>query len=274
MLKLPQLINFLAITVISLSLTALAPASAAQEPGSIEKVKQSRFFQELAQNANAADYLRQGITRLEQNDLAGAEAALRKAIELDPNDAKAYTNLGVALARQGKLEEAIAEYKQATHFDPNSAATHTNLGSALARQGNLEEAVAEHKQAIRISPTSTAAHTNLGSALARQGKLEEAIAAYRQALRINSSFAEAHYNLGLALSTQGELDEAVIAYQTAKDLFQAQGKTQEVSKVEQLIQRASRQKDSVLIGLTPLMLSITGWVMWCRVSNYISRVSD
>ncbi|UIE36372.1 tetratricopeptide repeat protein [Leptodesmis sichuanensis] len=61
--------------------------------------------------ASATQYLEQGIQLIEAGDFRGAEAAFRKAIQLDPNNATAHYSLGVALAAQGKPEEAIAEFR-------------------------------------------------------------------------------------------------------------------------------------------------------------------
>ena len=40
-------------------------------------------------------------------------ASLRRAIGLDPDDAKAHYTLGIALGKEGKLDEAVASYRRA-----------------------------------------------------------------------------------------------------------------------------------------------------------------
>ncbi len=98
----------------------------------------------------AARYLEQG-EKLLLLDFQGAEAAIRKAVQLDPNNAKSHHNLGFVLFLQGflpgKQEGAIAELRQALRINPNHAETHNNLGNILYRQGKREEAIAELKQA-------------------------------------------------------------------------------------------------------------------------------
>jgi tetratricopeptide (TPR) repeat protein len=169
----------------------------------------------LAQNESAIDYFNQGLALFKQKDFKGAEAAFRKAIELDSKSVLAHTNLGVVLERQGKLEEAITEYRQAIRVDPNYAFAHTSLGYALEKQGKLEEAIAEYRQGIRLDPKDAYAHTSLGYALEKQGKLVKAIAEYRQAIRLDPNYAYARTKLGLALEKQGKLEEAITEYRQA-----------------------------------------------------------
>jgi superkiller protein 3 len=98
--------------------------------------------------ASADEYLEQGIRLFQSGDFQGAEAAFRKAIQLNPNDAEAHNILGIVLfVQQGKLEEAITEFRQTIRIDPNDANAHKNLGAALYRQDKLEEAIAELKLA-------------------------------------------------------------------------------------------------------------------------------
>lgn len=253
MLKSRQHLNFLA-AVVSLSVTPLncalaeamvktvnlglaVPAPDLESPVSI---KQSRH-QELAQSTEATDYYQQGMTLLYQRkDLKGAEAAFRKVIELNPNNAKAHYRLGVALIQQNKLEEAIAEYRQAIRIDPNDAAAHNDLGLALTLQGKLEEAITELRQAIRLNPDNAKAYSNLGLALFQQGKTEEAIAEYKQVIRIDPSNAGDYVMLGAALSNQGKTEEAIAALKQARDLFKIQGDTQNAEQIDRMLNELSR----------------------------------
>jgi predicted O-linked N-acetylglucosamine transferase (SPINDLY family) len=128
---------------------------------------------------------------------------------------EAHFNLGNALMGQGKLDEAIVAYRRAIEIKPDYAAAYTTLGIALAGQGKLDEAIAAYRRAIGIKPDLAEAYPNLGNVLMDQGKLDEAIVAYRRAIGIKPDLAEAYSNLGAALSWQGKLDEAIAAFRQA-----------------------------------------------------------
>ena len=63
----------------------------------------------------------------------------RRALELKPDYADAYSNLGNALTDQGKLDEAVATYRKALELKPDNVKALNNRGLALAGQGKLDE---------------------------------------------------------------------------------------------------------------------------------------
>ncbi|HET7698411.1 MAG TPA: sulfatase-like hydrolase/transferase [Vicinamibacterales bacterium] len=83
-----------------------------------------RTYTRLAQIApdNASAFENMGVAQIQARDLRGAEASLRRALQLDPNLPAAHTALGVLLARTGRKAEAIEEWKRAAALgDPNAA---------------------------------------------------------------------------------------------------------------------------------------------------------
>src|SRR5262249_57509186 len=60
-----------------------------------------------------------------------AAAALRRAVDLAPQNAEAHRNLGVALAVLGRLDEGIAEVREAARIQPDSAAAQSSLTDLL-----------------------------------------------------------------------------------------------------------------------------------------------
>jgi superkiller protein 3 len=76
-----------------------------------------------------------------------------------------HYNLGVALKAKGQLEEAIEAYRKAIQLDPNYANAYSNLGSALYDKGQLEEAIEAYRKAIQLDPNYADAYGNLALAL-------------------------------------------------------------------------------------------------------------
>ena len=86
-----------------------------------------------------------GMQLAESGDLKGAEAELRLAVELAPNDPRHVADLGGILVLQHRLEEAIACFEKSLKLDPsnlvirrNLAASQWQLGDLKAAQKNLE----------------------------------------------------------------------------------------------------------------------------------------
>lgn len=157
----------------------------------------------LAQKESAITYFYQGIVFAEQKDWSSAETSFRKAIDLNPNFAEAYSNLGAILGTQGKTAEAISV----------------------------------HQKGISINPNDAKAYYNLGVTLGTQGKTAEAIAAFQKAITLNPNYAKAYHSLGVALMNQGNLEGSIARFKKARDLYRAQGNTQQANKFTQFLEK-------------------------------------
>jgi len=82
-----------------------------------------------------------GYGKLERGeDLDVAEAMIRKASALRPNDASITDSLGWALYKRGRLPEAITTLTKAAAGDPSQSEIHEHLGDALFSSGRRMEA--------------------------------------------------------------------------------------------------------------------------------------
>jgi Flp pilus assembly protein TadD/parvulin-like peptidyl-prolyl isomerase len=156
-----------------------------------------------------------GLAYYDKGMLDEAILECKKAIDINPNDAKAHCGLGLAYYDKGMLDEAILEYKKAIDINPNDAMAHCGLGIAYGEKGMFDEAVLECKKAIDINPNDAKARNNLGLAYYDKGMLDEAILEYKKAIDINPNYAKAHCGLGLAYYDKGMLDEAILEYKKA-----------------------------------------------------------
>jgi tetratricopeptide (TPR) repeat protein len=73
-------------------------------------------------------------------DMDAAEAMIRKASQLAPDDASITDSLGWAEFKRGKIEDAIATLQQAAQKDPDQAEIQEHLGDALYKSGRRYEA--------------------------------------------------------------------------------------------------------------------------------------
>lgn len=75
---------------------------------------------------------------------------LRKAVELDPENAKGYFYLGYFAERSGQLDKALERYQKVLELDPENMETHLYMAQVCEKQGKKEGAI-EHLTAFRGS---------------------------------------------------------------------------------------------------------------------------
>jgi TolB-like protein/Flp pilus assembly protein TadD len=149
-----------------------------------------------------------------------AEAAARKALELDDSSSDAHAALGgIRQLYYFDTAGAIAEFERAIELNPNDSNAHHWLGNhSLAYSGQFDRALTELKRAQELDPLSLVINTNLGFGYINAGRLDEGIAQLRKTLELDSSFYDARYTLGEALELKGSISDAVVEYKKAISL--------------------------------------------------------
>lgn len=123
-----------------------------------------------------------GIERLRANDLEGARAAFRLALEYNDRFSEPYNNLAIVALRRGELAEAERLVRQALRLNPDFAEAWNNLGYLRLRQGDAGGAVEAFEESLRTDPGQLDARYNLVLALGLAGQDD---AAWEQALRLD-----------------------------------------------------------------------------------------
>ena len=162
---------------------------------------------------------RTGLTALEQNDAAGAEAAFKRSLALDSKASGPHMGLAQVALRRGDKPDAERHLKQALALAPESAAAQTAWGTFLYASGDYPEAEIALRKAVTLSPTAVAARIHLGDMyLMAFRKPREAATEYREAIKIEPNHPGAHYALGLALSELSDVAGAETELRTAAKL--------------------------------------------------------
>ena len=150
-----------------------------------------------------------------------AEAAARKALELDDTLAEAHTSLGqVLLFYDLDFAGSTMEFERALSLDPNYATAHHWYGGGgpLLALGQFDRAIKEGKRAVELDPLSLINNADLGWLYFNARRYNEAEAQARKTLEMDSHFYLAHYYLGEVLQFKGQLTEAIAEYKKAAEL--------------------------------------------------------
>ena len=113
-------------------------------------------------------------------DWAGAEAAVQRALALEPGNAVALIRAATLAANLGRVDEALQLGRRAAGQDPLRPATWQNLGFIAGPSGKWEESTAALRKALELTPGRPAIHGQLGRFLLAQSRPQEALAEIEQ----------------------------------------------------------------------------------------------
>ena len=102
-------------------------------------------------------------------DVGTADEEFRRAINLDPNNAKAHHWYANYLGSIGRFDEALNEINRAQALDPNSASILADKGRNLWTAGRHEEALRLLRQLEEADPTNVSPHRYLKLAYFENG---------------------------------------------------------------------------------------------------------
>lgn len=215
-----------------------------------------RFAHELEQQQLAtggAQYLVKSMTRLSQRarDMDAFELELEwafKAIEHQPNDARARTKYADALLQADQVDQALKEFEIAANLGEQAYAASgraramrklgrypeelalyeeaaklfegtdeeiyclTGIATAQHDLGRTDEAFSQLKNTIGKFPYSPLGHVSLGWMLMRHGRFQEAWDAYTNALTLTEDSLGAANGLAEICQLTGQLSEARARY--------------------------------------------------------------
>ena len=123
-----------------------------------------------------------------------AIAAYDRAINLDPQNADAYSSRGVAYRELKEYQRAIADYDRAIALNQQDANTYYNRGNAYRELKEYRKAIADYDRAIALNPQYANAYNNRGYAYHNLKEYGRAIADFDRALAIDPNVANAKNN--------------------------------------------------------------------------------
>lgn len=190
---------------------AVAAAASVAVSAGLTVLNEARGFDSLAAQQPLFEYSL-ATAAVARRDFSEAERYYRSTLEQRPDLEDVRLDLAELLRLQGRHDEALTEARRAVQLNPDSARAHTFAGLSLAMRGHPAEAAEHFRRVVAINPSDSDAHVNLGNTLAEQGRVDEAMEHFRRAVELNPDSAAAWYNLGQTHVRRGEAAEAVEAF--------------------------------------------------------------
>ncbi len=174
---------------------------------------------------------------LEKNEYEKAEHAIRKALELLPDELDVLKNFAEIKRRQGRLDEVLPLFdtsgdrhlsQNAETPKPATAALEDRAGAfhaganLLAADGRYDDADEWYAAALRLQSRNPAILTDRAAACIESEYLNEADTLLTQALDIAPS-VRIYQMLGYVAGRKGEYARAEIVYRTGLENFPADG---------------------------------------------------
>lgn len=141
-------------------------------------------------------------------DWEGAEEAFRRALELDPNNARARYFRSMYLSAMRRNEEAILEARRAARLDPLSGPVRMGVGMAYFHADRLPEAVEDLRRTASSIPDYFFPYAWLGLAEVQLRETGAGLEASRRAVALNPGSPLTSAMLAEALGRAGEGGEA------------------------------------------------------------------
>ena len=139
-----------------------------------------------------------------------------------PKCAECHANIGAVHMRRKEYDQAEAAYKKAIEMNPQSGEAYMGLANVYNAQRKFDQAAEASAQAQKLLGATGGGAAGGGNASAvfnqgviawNAGKIPDAQKLFEQAVGLDPKLAEAHYWLGMANVNQGKLPEAVKSFE-------------------------------------------------------------
>jgi len=147
-------------------------------------------------------------------DWQQTESEFKRAINLNPNYAQAYSWYAMYLTLMGRFEEAAEMRKSALKLDPLSGVINADIGLELYFERKYDQAIEQVQKTLAIDPiVGVLAYLPLGSAYLQKSMYQDAIETFSKMSMMLSKVAPKGHpipiaSLGYAYAVSGKIDDA------------------------------------------------------------------
>lgn len=140
-----------------------------------------------------------------------AEAACRRALELDPTVENAWNRLGIALENLDRPKDAEAAYRKQVEVDPDHTHAYANLALLARQEGRMKDAEALLRRQIEVAPLEAFAYGRLGDLLMGMWRAGEAETYFARAVKLDPDDDWTRRSLLLIRTGLGHCEEPLAA---------------------------------------------------------------
>jgi serine/threonine protein kinase/Flp pilus assembly protein TadD len=148
-------------------------------------------------------------------DLAGADAELKRALQLDPNSAPAHLFSGLHPLFRGEVKDGLRLILEAQKLDPVSPITSYVATAAYLANDRVDDAVVEGQRTLQLDPNYFYLDSVLAAAHREKGNFPDAIALYTKAQEAthlpSSGLAITYTRIGREIDAQNILAQLLQA---------------------------------------------------------------
>ena len=168
----------------------------------------------------ALGYQLQGDVLLAESHMPQAEAAYRKAVEVEPSASTAYLNLANFLSSQKRNDEVQAVFEQGLKVNPKDGTLQNAEADFLTKTGQYDQAIAVYERQLQENSANAVAANNLAYLLIDQKGDKASLERAQQLTKgfeyaVDPGFLDTlawlHYK-------EGQFDQALPIYQRASVL--------------------------------------------------------
>lgn len=162
-----------------------------------------------------------GLEAYNKRDYAAAAKEFEEVTKTNPDYAGAYYMLGLSQRSAGNLSPALASLRRAVELDPENASYKVGLGQALLQGGQYQDAYATLK-GIAIG-SMDAKHRStyallFSQAATKTNRPSEAVQVLNSQIKVDSGNAKLYQALGVAENDVGDDAKAFAAFKRAYEL--------------------------------------------------------
>jgi adenylate cyclase len=183
-----------------------------------EKVSQEKYTKAVNE-LNAMDWFRKGyVLRYSDKNNKEAMKAFDKAIEIDPNYARAYAQRGIIYNEWRQYLKALKESEQAIKLDPNLAWGFNCRGVAYTGLMNYQEAIQDFNRALELEPKFVWPYCNRSWAYFMLKNYHESLEDANKAIELAPEFSNAYFRRGMAFASLNKFQDAIKDFDKAIEL--------------------------------------------------------